>query len=152
MIYTLGMIFTSDLHLKSPLGSIFNIILPPLPHSSFSTKNFVCTILIQLDEWIIISVNYVTNFNWVLGLVQLGFHYIINIISKTAIAKHGINLGHHTKFHDTSTLAKKSRCVECIIREVTTPPQQHKSGRTFFPKQVMEVSSSEPEGTKHSPP
>jgi hypothetical protein len=42
--------------------------------------------------------------------------------------------------------------VECIIREVTTPPQQHKSGRTFFPKQVMEVSSSEPEGTKHSPP
>jgi hypothetical protein len=35
------------------------------------------------------------------------------------MAKHSIKLGHHIQFHDTNILAMKSRCMECIIREVT---------------------------------
>jgi hypothetical protein len=38
---------------------------------------------------------------------------------KSAVANHNINLGHCIQFHDTSILAKKSKCMECIIREAT---------------------------------
>jgi len=33
------------------------------------------------------------------------------------MAKHGINLGHHTRFQDTGILAIRSRHMEQIIRE-----------------------------------
>jgi hypothetical protein len=38
---------------------------------------------------------------------------------KRYMAKHSINLCHCIQFHNTSILAKKSRCMECIIREVS---------------------------------
>jgi len=34
------------------------------------------------------------------------------------VAKHNVNLGHCIQFHDISILAKKSRHVECLTREV----------------------------------
>jgi hypothetical protein len=35
----------------------------------------------------------------------------------SAVAEHSINLGHHIQLHNTSILAKKSRCMDRIIRE-----------------------------------
>jgi hypothetical protein len=36
---------------------------------------------------------------------------------KSAMAKHSINLGHCIQFHETSYVTKRSRCMECLIRE-----------------------------------
>jgi hypothetical protein len=37
---------------------------------------------------------------------------------KSAVAEHSINLGHRIQLHNTSILAKKSRCMDRFIREV----------------------------------
>jgi hypothetical protein len=47
---------------------------------------------------------------------------------------HGINLRHCIQLHDTSILAKISRCMEC----------KHKQERRLLPEQVIEVSHSNP--------
>jgi hypothetical protein len=38
-------------------------------------------------------------------------------MDKSAVAKHSINSGHCIQHHDTSILARKFRCVVCLIRE-----------------------------------
>jgi hypothetical protein len=42
----------------------------------------------------------------------------INRLQTAAIAEHSINLGHRIQLHNTSILAKKSRYMDHIIKEV----------------------------------
>jgi len=47
------------------------------------------------------------------------YHWHVQLypLDRSAMAEHTINLGHHILLNDTSILAKKPRCMECLIRE-----------------------------------
>jgi hypothetical protein len=58
---------------------------------------------------------------------------------KSAVAEHGINLGHRIRFQETRILATISRYMERIIREaiqIELLPDTMKRGRRFLPEQV----------------
>jgi hypothetical protein len=46
-------------------------------------------------------------------------HHYIRLYhpEKSVVAKHSVNLGLHIQFYYTSILAKKSRCMEHIVRK-----------------------------------
>jgi hypothetical protein len=46
-------------------------------------------------------------------------HYHVYQPDKSAITEYGIDLGHQTLLKNTSILARKSRCKNWLIREVT---------------------------------
>jgi hypothetical protein len=61
----------------------------------------------------------------------------------SVLAEHSINLGHWIQQQNASTLAKKSRHMDWVIREVIeidASSQQHKQGRWLLPELDMEAS------------
>jgi hypothetical protein len=44
-------------------------------------------------------------------------HIRLDHSDKSAVAEHGVNLGHRIQFHNTSVLATKTKYVDCIVME-----------------------------------
>jgi hypothetical protein len=76
------------------------------------------------------------------------WHIQLYHLKKSTVVEHSINSGHHIQDHYTRILAKKSRCMEHIIRDViqTELHSNHMNREGLLSHRVMEASLSNPEG------
>jgi hypothetical protein len=74
----------------------------------------------------------------------------LKIQEKLDASEHSINLGHNTRLHGTTILARQSRCTNQIIRDATDTELHTNNANTkmFISEQVMEASHSHPDETK----